>query len=39
MRVSEQTERLVKGAKDVLLLMKDELKIKCRESLESVLVF
>lgn len=39
MRVSEQTERLVKGAKDVLLLMKDELKIKYIESLESVLVF
>lgn len=28
MRVSEQTERLVKGAKDVLPLMKDELKNK-----------
>lgn len=38
MRLSEPTERLVKGAKDVLPLLKDELKIKYIESLESVLV-
>lgn len=37
MRVSEETERLVKSAKDVVPLMKDELNVKYVESLDSVL--